>query len=88
MCDMFGAKCFDLIMSDETHYKNCSSQCLDNCESISYIAHPSYVPINVAEICRVPLFKDLFKHLTKNVYFEIHGFEKMTIGKWHLLLTS
>ena len=32
MCDMFGAKCFDMIMSDETNYKKCPDKCLENCK--------------------------------------------------------
>ena len=31
ICDMFGAKCFDMIMSDDKYYQNCTSQCLDDC---------------------------------------------------------
>ena len=31
ICDMFGAKCFDMIMSDDKFYQNCTSQCLDDC---------------------------------------------------------
>ena len=60
MCDMFGAKCFDIILSDETHYKKCTEHCMENCKSTSYVAHTSYVPINAAEICKQPLFIEIF----------------------------
>ena len=57
MCDMFGGKCFDNIMSDNTYYKNCNDQCLEDCEVTSYIAFPSYVPLDITDVCRKPLFQ-------------------------------
>ena len=63
MCDMFGGKCFDKIMSDNTYYKNCNDQCLEDCEVTSYIAFPSYVPLDITDICRKPLFQARFINL-------------------------
>ena len=80
MCDMFGAKCFDLIMSDETHYKNCSEQCLENCESTSYVAIPFYLPLNIEEICAEPIFVGLFAHFSQ-LYKGINKFAKITGGQ-------
>ena len=80
MCDMFGAKCSDMIMSDETHYKNCSDQCLEDCKGTSYVAFPSYVPINFEEICGQPLFVALFAQLY-NSYEQVDWYENITMGK-------
>ena len=57
ICDMFGAKCFDMIMSDETYYRNCTGFCLEDCKGTSYLGFPSLVPIDSAWICRQPLFR-------------------------------
>ena len=80
MCDMFGAKCFDMIMSDETHYKNCSAYCLEDCKGTSYLAFHSYDPINFEETCRQPLFVNLFQRLYKS-YEPIDWYENITLGK-------
>ena len=37
ICDMFGAKCFDLILSDETYYKKCPENCLEDCKETTYV---------------------------------------------------
>ena len=80
MCDMFGAKCFDMIMSDETHYKNCSAHCLEDCKGTSYLEFHSYDPINFKETCQQPLFVDLFQRLYKP-YEPIDWYENITLGK-------
>ena len=81
MCDMFGAKCSDMVLSDETYYKDCSKQCLRSCKSTSYTAVPSYLPIKTEEICAQPNFKDLFEKLYTNQRDYI-GFDLMTTGNW------
>ena len=37
ICDMFGAKCFDMIISDETYYKKCPVDCLEDCKEVTYV---------------------------------------------------
>ena len=37
ICDMFGAKCFDMIVSDETYYKKCPVDCLEDCKEVTYV---------------------------------------------------
>ena len=87
MCDMFGAKCFDMIMSDETHYKNCSDHCLEDCKGTSYVSFPSYVPINFEETCGQSPFVELFQHLYKS-YEQIDWYENVDMGlpkwKWNM----
>ena len=82
MCDIFGAKCFDEILSDETHYKKCGSSCLESCESTSFVAIPSYSPMNIEEICKTTPFSELFDKL-RIVYHGINGFEAIAMGKWN-----
>ena len=81
MCDMFGSKCVDTLLSDETYYKDCNEQCLEACKSTSYAAIPSYLPINPEEICTQPHFLDIFWELYKN-QLDFIRFDIMTIGKW------
>ena len=81
MCDMFGSKCVDTFLSDETYYKDCSEQCLEACRSTSYAAIHSYLPINPDEICTQPHFLDMFGELYQNQRDFIR-FDIMTIGKW------
>ena len=84
MCDMFAAKCFDDIMSNEKHYKDCRDDCLEDCKGTSYMAFPSYIPLNFADICKQKLFKDLFMddNLVKYMYEDVMMFEHLTMGKW------
>jgi hypothetical protein len=81
ICDMFGGKCFDMIMSDETNYKNCNKTCLEDCKGTTYISLPFKEEINIGNICREPLFKYFFKELNKR-YENMHWFEHLTEGKW------
>ena len=82
MCDMFGAKCFDMIMSDERYYRNCTSQCLEDCKGVSYVPFPSYIPLNNEEICENPVFKDIFKYMY-STYEQFLWFEYFTLNKPH-----
>ena len=81
ICDMFAAKCFDSIISDARNYKKCKDQCLVDCTSTSYVAIPSYVPIDPKQTCGQPKFKAIFQRLYTNHYNEL-WFEHMTMGKW------
>ena len=80
MCDMFGGKCFDMIMSDESNYKKCSQRCIEDCAGTSYVAIASYVPLDTKTICRQPLF---IKHLETihQLHFPVNWFEQLTKGK-------
>ena len=81
ICDMFGAKCFDMIMSDDTYYQNCTSQCLDDCNSTSYMIIPSYEPINIEETCNLKKFKEFFQ-IVYEEHKEFERFEEMTDKNW------
>lgn len=81
MCDMFGAKCVDTIISDQRNYKNCKEQCLEDCKITSYAAIPSYVPIDPEQTCAEPIFKAFFGKMFENNPYEMN-FERMTMGKW------
>ena len=84
MCDLFGAKCFDMIMSDEQHYKKCPEKCLENCKGVSYVAFPTSEQINLVDVCNQPILKDLIRQLQAQ-YRHITMFEHMTMqGKQNL----
>ena len=81
MCDMFGAKCFDIVMSDERNYKNCTDKCLEDCRITSFAAIPSYVPIDSKKTCKQPIFKTIFEKLYSHLRYEMF-FDHVTMGKW------
>ena len=81
MCDMFGAKCFDMVMSNDKNYKGCKMECLEDCKGTSYVAVPSYVPLDLPETCDQPLFKDLFTNM-RDLFYNTMMFEYLTMGKW------
>ena len=81
ICDMFAARCFDDIMSNDTYYKNCKDDCLEDCKGTSYVAVPSYELLNIADTCKQKMFKNLFSSLI-HVYFDVMSYEYLTMGKW------
>ena len=81
MCDMFGAKCVDSILSDQRNYQKCKEQCLEDCKITSYAAIPSYVPIDPEQTCAKPIFKTFFAKIYWSYRHEMN-FERMTMGKW------
>ena len=52
ICDMFGAQCFDTIMSDETHYKQCLLQCIEDCHEIALTTWPTIFPLDLDDLCK------------------------------------
>ena len=82
MCDMFGAKCFDKIMSNETYYKKCSGKCLEDCMGTTYVAVPSYVPIDT-EICSLEgMFKMYLWYIIDHGGYRYKDFEYLTTGEY------
>ena len=61
MCDMFGGNCFDSIMSDETFYKKCPLQCLEDCQEMALTVLPSVTPLNIDNVCKEGSFA--YQHL-------------------------
>ena len=51
MCDMFGAHCFDKIMSDEKFYKQCQNECMEDCEENAFSVWYTSFPLNLEEVC-------------------------------------
>ena len=78
MCDMFGAKCVDTIISDQRNYQTCKEKCLEDCKIISYAAIPSYVPIDPEQTCAEPIFKAFFAKIYWSYQHEMN-FERMTV---------
>ena len=80
MCDMFGGKCFDTIMSDERHYQECNGTCLEDCKGTSYVALPSLEPIHTKELCRLKQYVPIWDHLYMQ-YSHINWFNHLTKGE-------
>ena len=53
MCEPFGAKCFDEIMSDGSHYKSCQDICLEDCEFTGVSMFPTFMPIDGDDFCQI-----------------------------------
>ena len=49
---MFGGHCFEIMMSDEEHYKNCKARCLPDCQETAYIIVWSNSQINSEATCK------------------------------------
>ena len=59
MCDMFGSRCFEEIMSKDDHYK--LEKCYENCKETQYNLMPSYVPLDIESICSESFMKSFVK---------------------------
>ena len=64
ICELFGGYCFDMIMSDNTHYKECIGQCMRDCEVTTFMVIPSSVPLDLDHLCDYKGF--LGHHFEKN----------------------
>jgi hypothetical protein len=51
ICELFGGYCFDMIMSDNTYYKQCIGQCMRDCEETAFMVVPSSFPLDVDKLC-------------------------------------
>ena len=52
VCDAYGGHCFEEILSEETNYKECPEQCIEDCEGIPMTVVTTYIPINPKDICK------------------------------------
>ena len=64
ICEMFSGYCFDMIMSDNTYYKQCIGQCMRDCEETAFMVIPSSVPLDLDHLCYFKGF--LMQHFEKN----------------------
>ena len=68
VCDMFGGKCFEEIMSNEKYYKMCPDICQQDCRGMSMSVVTSYIKINSDDFCNEGSFMDqLFKESAKQL---------------------
>ena len=63
ICELFGGYCFDMIMSDNTYYKQCIGQCMRDCEETAFMVIPSSFPLDVDNLCYKSF---LVEHFEKN----------------------
>ena len=64
ICELFGGYCFDMIMSDNTYYKQCIGQCMRDCEETAFMVLPSSLPLDLDKLCNYKGF--LIQHFEKN----------------------
>ena len=69
-CDMFGSTCFDNMMANEENYKNCSMECLPDCQSIPFTTFSSLSPINMDDVCNDDVLDEL-KNNKQNHWFKL-----------------
>ena len=51
ICEMFGGHCFNKIMSTRKFYKECSKDCLEDCNGMQLSWEQRFQPINIEKIC-------------------------------------
>ena len=77
MCEMFGAFCFDIIMSEDSYYWNCKFRCLKDCDETAYIVLPEYFPINEEEVCYDYSFHGLYFKRNFQKHFAFHNYKTL-----------
>ena len=80
MCDMFGGFCFDEIMSNEYHYKDCQSECMVDCKEISLSTWQSTVPLNIEDLCKSSYFDSFFKQNFESL-FALENYQQLMQGQ-------
>ena len=80
MCEMFGAFCFDIIMSEDSYYWNCKFRCLKDCDETAYIVLPEYFPINEEEVCYDYSFHGLYFKRNFQKHFAFHNYKTLVEG--------
>ena len=72
ICDMFGAHCFDKVMSDELFYKQCQDACLEDCEEVALTIWHTIFPLNFEEVCKEGslIYENIHQTFSKHFAFE------------------
>jgi hypothetical protein len=72
ICDMLGGYCFEHIMSNTKHYRQCRNVCLDDCKGIHFVKTVMFKQIDFENICRPgsPLNEFFKKSAKKHFSFE------------------
>ena len=60
MCDSFGGYCFDEVMSNIIFYKECKTQCLEDCEENSLSIWHNSLPLDSDTLCKDKTYFDRF----------------------------
>ena len=77
MCEMFGAFCFDIIMSEDSYYRSCKFRCLTDCHETAYIVLPEYFPINEDKACLDYSFHGLYFRRNFQRHFAFHNYKTL-----------
>ena len=77
ICDMFGAHCFDKVMSDEKFYKQCQDVCLEDCEEIALKIWNTFFPLNLEEVCKEGSLIHGHLHQTFGKHFAFENYKAL-----------
>ena len=80
MCEMFGGHCFEVMMSDERHYKTCKAQCLVDCYETAYIIFWSSTPIDLKSTCKPGGFHHYHFEKTFTKHFAFQAYKTLVEG--------
>ena len=81
ICEMFGGYCFDQVIADERHYRDCKYQCLPNCHETEYIVIDNILPMDYKKTCHKGSFQDKqFKHNFQQ-HFAFHNYKTLVQGE-------
>ena len=82
ICDMFGGNCFDKIMSNETNYKHCSANCLEDChETSSMTILTNIFPLDIDDLCKEGNSFHQYFMKTYKQHFAFQSYKTLVDGK-------
>ena len=80
ICEMFGGYCFNKIMSTRKFYKECSGDCLEDCNGIKLSWEKSFRPINIDKICSKNSVLHKFLSQSAKQQFSLDHYNRLTSG--------
>ena len=80
ICDSFSGYCFEHFISNESNYKKCNDDCMEDCSGIPMTVVSSYVPINTIDVCKEgSFFKKQLIHSFKQ-HFAFENYKTLITG--------
>ena len=77
MCDMFGGYCFNEIMSEIVHYKDCKKECLEDCQENSLSVWHNSVPLDTETLCKDRTYFDNFLKENFQRLFALENYQRL-----------
>ena len=82
ICEMFGAHCFDLMMSADTNYNGCKYRCQKDCKEIDYIVLPQYFPLDFKKECSGKSFHNQHFRKAFRKHFSFLNYKALIDGEF------